>query len=150
MTFDICVVYHSLFVPAGKMTEGSRITPPHWAESQLHHHWRLAELQEGTSTHLQLLFPACSASSSLLWAAFTDHTVPQEGEPLQHSKEPGMAFTCSSSAWRVLLAVQGLGWGSSPPYGATSPQTKERAEGAGAGGNVLELQSPSVAVIIYS
>lgn len=155
MTFHICIVYHLFFVCAGKMTEDSRITPPYWssvsASPSLEAGSAAGRSQPPTSSSSSL---ACFASSSLLWPAFTDYTVHQEGGPTSEQQKARDGFHleqfCIMAAWRILLAVQELEWGSSPLCGATSSQTQERAEDAGAGGNVLWLQSLSVAVISYS
>lgn len=80
MTFHICIVCHLFFVCAGKMTEDSRITPPYWssvsASPSLEASSAAGRSQPPTSSSSSL---ACFASSSLLWPAFTDQTVHQEG-----------------------------------------------------------------------
>lgn len=88
MTFHICIVYHLFFVSAGKMTEGSRITPPYWAASQLHHHWKLAVLQEGPTTTSSSSWPALPLPRCCNQHSQTT-LCPRRGDPLQHRKTQG-------------------------------------------------------------
>lgn len=100
MTFHICIVYHLLFVSAGKMTEGSRITPPYRAVSQLYHHCKLAVLQEGSSSHLQLLFPGLHC---LFLAAVSSshrpHCAPGGGTHFSTAKPRGGFHLEQFSSW---------------------------------------------------